>query len=159
MSASVLSAANPIPPLAGRNRMVYGAIVVATVLLFVLQMALPSLAHAAKGEWIEICSEYGISMVQIEVDETGTPQENPCPECEDCVCSAAADVSPFLNSAMGAAHWVALGAGAKAAPFDILSPNRKIRPETRGPPTAPNSITARAPRVFKASFPSKGGAL
>lgn len=55
--------------------------------LVMVQM-LPGVAAAAgTGEWVEICSDSGVTLIQIEYDAdgSGTPtQHGPCKDCANC---------------------------------------------------------------------------
>ena len=137
------------------------------VLALAFQLLVPSFSSAAPHysgqassdlEWIEICSEPGVTLVQVEA-ETGLPaQDVPCPECGDCVFCAAA--GPAMQPGLGFAecgdvlcltHWRA------DADIRVINP-AQFWSHLRGPPLATQDIIVRAPRASMASIPVKGDA-
>jgi hypothetical protein len=66
-----------------------------------LQFAAPIASQAAGGEWIEICSEFGI--VEIQVDTGGSPDnatQPGCPECTLCASCTTGLATPQVSQAI-----------------------------------------------------------
>jgi|GEM_PF-3268126 len=144
-----------------------GACPVATILgifALILQLLAPGLARASQADWMEICSDQGVVVVRMDFGDEQAPQ-SPAPSGGKCECCAfcpahggtGAAVPPnpvSLTLAYGAAHAATLP-DVKA---DRAVP-RAVWPSPRGPPSAPENMTDRAPVASKASIPNKGGAL
>ena len=156
-----------LPASRRRSRMARVVTGLLGVLALAFQLLVPSFSSAAPHyserasgdlEWIEICSETGVTLVQVET-ETGLPAQNqPCPECGDCVFCAAA--GPVMQPGLGFAecgdalcltHWRA------DADIRVINP-AQFWSHLRGPPLAAQDRTVRAPRASMASTPDKGDA-
>ena len=114
------------------------------VFALILQLLSPGLVRASDGEWIEICSELGPVMMQIDFSADETDQNKPCPKCETCtLCAAAIPAAPGFGASAPAN---------KDEPRTLtliewrtdLSGQRYQRPQSRGPPTATPDMTDRA---------------
>ncbi|WP_372886269.1 DUF2946 family protein [Shimia sp.] len=131
------------------------------VFALVLQLLAPSLASATQGEWIEICSEYGIVLQQIAPEDGTLPsQESGYGDCEDCAfCAFAAPLSP----ASGAGFELIAASAAQTSRHggrEVGDDAQFQWPESRGPPSAKTFLHAeRDPRMSKALTSNKGGAL
>ncbi len=130
------------------------------ILALVLQLVAPSLASAADGEWIEICSEYGIVLQQIDLVEGDLPSDSGYPDCEDCTfCAFAAPLCPSSGVGFELSFASANQTSRSKAP-EAAGAIRYQWPESRGPPT--RHIDNNAERnscVSQASTLIKGGAL
>ena len=133
---------------------------VMAVLSLMLQLLAPSLASATQGDWIEICSEYGTILKQVDLsDETRSPGKGHS-DCEDCTfCALAALTSPPTGPEFDLAdasngktvRWVELLQGGVP---------RHLWPETRGPPALTQTHKAvRDIRALMALTNFQGGAL
>ncbi|WP_240482174.1 DUF2946 family protein [Ruegeria marisrubri] len=128
------------------------------VLLLLLQSFLPTLASADEGEWMEICSEAGPVLVQVDLedDSDGTA---PCPDCASCILCAAS--GPALMAAapeLARPEVVQIGT---LQGRDVYKPYNPAQfwPDNRGPPCASQNRNERAPRASTASTQVTGGAL
>ena len=134
------------------------------IFALILQLLAPGLARASQTDWMEICSEQGVVAVPMNFGDE-QPRQSPAPsgdECDCCAfclthCGTAAAVPPNPVSLIlvhGAAHAVALpdAQTGRAVP-------RAVWPSPRGPPSAPENMTDRAPVASEASILNKGGAL
>jgi hypothetical protein len=118
---------------------------------------LPVLASSEDGIWIEICSDFGPAMIQIENAE-GQTRDNPiCPECEDCTLCAPAAPSMLATEqkAKFATRDIRI-TGLVFQPINRSSP-RHLRPVSRGPPMKTKQSTARLPRLPLAQTQFDGG--
>ena len=77
--------------------------VLALCALVFVQM-LPGVAVAAgAGEWVEICSDSGVVLIQVDFDanDDGTPaQHEPCPDCANCAFCGGLGVVGLLGDAL-----------------------------------------------------------
>ena len=127
------------------------------VLALLMQM-LPALASTEDGIWIEICSDLGPVMMQIDASETPVRDAPACPECEDCTLCATG-----LSSLPDQTNRVQLKAPAhRIDGYPILTNTRvlprHLRPVTRGPPSGTPQSAAQLPRLSPASSNLNGGA-
>ena len=132
----------------------FGALI--GILALLMQM-LPALASSEDGTWIEICSDLGPVMMQ--VDASGEPGEQPaCPECEDCTLCAAAAPSILANSDETRIKTCE----DQSAGFSVLTNTqdlpRHLRPVTRGPPQGKEKSATHPPRLSPAPTLFNGGA-
>lgn len=102
------------------------------VVALLLQLLLPGIARAANGDWIEICSESGPVLIQVDAEPGSS--DAVCPKCKDCVLCAAA--VPGVSTSQ---TWLmlALPATRSLSLTDVefsLAETRFQRPLTRGPP-------------------------
>lgn len=139
----------------GGARMLAGLV---TVVALVLQLWAPAAAQASDSTWVEICSEVGPVLIQMDLsDEPSDP--GPCPKCQDCALCAVADGlsgNPMLKPVF-AAHMAAVN---PVCPSQSVAPNpAQFWPDNRGPPVATQYIIERALRASIASNPNIGGAL
>lgn len=112
------------------------------VLFLALQLLAPSLASAAKGDWIEICSEYGITLVQIDLTEGESSPGPQHTDCEDCTfCAFAAPMSPPIGPVFELSADLARQSSRWAEPV-VLKMQRYQWPESRGPPAQTPNINA-----------------
>ncbi|SHJ73591.1 Protein of unknown function [Shimia gijangensis] len=130
------------------------------IVFLMLQLLAPSLASAAKGDWIEICSEYGIVLQQVDLSEG---ERSPGPQhtdCEDCTfCAFAAPMSPPIGSEFELSSAYAGQTTRWVEPVDAQA-QRYQWPESRGPPVRTQQKNAeRNSRASQASPYQKGGAL
>ena len=130
------------------------------VLSLVLQLVAPSLASAANGEWIEICSEYGIVLQQIELSDGDSSSDSGLADCQDCTfCAFAAPLSPSA----GPVFELTFASQGQAARLEAPQAAGALRyqwPESRGPPALKViSPAERNSRVSQAFTLTKGGAL
>lgn len=64
-------------------RRVFGSLL--GIALLVLQLFAPEMARAALGgTWVEICSDYGVIEVQMDLGGTDSGTGSVCPECVFC---------------------------------------------------------------------------
>ena len=151
-----MPAFNPFHYLAGRG--FRAAAGFAGIFLLLLQLLSPALASSHQGTWIEICSEAGAVWVQVDAEEDIIDPTAPCPKCADCALCAVTGNAPLPGTPELArfefVRFVRLDC------LELYKPHNPARmwPETRGPPSAIQSETERAPRVPMASFQVTGGA-
>ncbi|WP_432448481.1 hypothetical protein [Aliiroseovarius marinus] len=141
------------------------AVAIMAVLALSLQLIGVNAAQASSGNWIEICSDFGVSYVQMDSDgnaiaKSGSPDESTdCPDCADCVnCATVAFDLLAVNGTQQLqlemqAMQVSLG-----PQFSGLW-SKHAWPETRGPPTVNKEKTARALCAIMADSLFNGGAL
>ncbi|WP_425045695.1 hypothetical protein [Primorskyibacter sp. S87] len=125
----------------------------------VLQLLVPSFSSAAPysaGDWIEVCADLGVILVQID-PETGEPVEGECPKCDSCTMCAVG--GGLLNSAAKTAQVPArLAEGSLIKALDVVpASSAPLWPSGRGPPTGPNDIKQRAMCAFAAPTFKTGG--
>lgn len=141
------------------------AVAFMAVLALTLQLIGVNAARASSGNWIEICSDFGVSYVQMDSDgnaiaKSGSPDENTdCPDCADCVNCAMASFD--LLDAKGAQE-LQLEMQAMQVSFGPQFAGLRSKhawPETRGPPAAKNEKAERALCAIMADFLFNGGAL
>lgn len=122
------------------------------VFALILQLLAPGVARATNGEWVEICSEIGPVLMQIDVSGDETDQNSPCPKCKTCtLCAAAVPFAPKFGAPVLTNN---------AEPRDLSLTDRRIdlpelryqRPLTRGPPSATLDMTDRARSASMAMF-------
>lgn len=136
---------------------------VVAILFLMLQLLAPSLASAAKGDWLEICSEYGVVLMQVDVsDADGFAQGligSGTTDCKDCTfCAFAAPMGPSMGLEFELAHAFARQTTRWAEPAAPRS-QRYQWPESRGPPTQNTSINAERNSCASIASPyKKGGA-
>ncbi len=130
----------------------------AGILLLLLQMLGPALASPGQGVWMEICSEAGAVWVQIELEEGSTDPTAPCPKCADCALCAVTGAAPLPNlpelGLTASVQTETLGCRNLYKSYN----SARLWPETRGPPSATQNRTERAPRASMASIQVSGGA-
>lgn len=137
------------------------AVSMVSVFFLILQLVAPSLANAANGEWIEICSEYGVEVLQIDLSQEDIGSSESRTDCKDCTfCAFSAPMEPpagpqyllTVSEPQQLDRWVE---------FQHILADRHIWPESRGPPTQKNhsNNTERDFPVSLALTPNKGGAL
>jgi len=153
----VMLCSGNVLPRVSRGRTFAGLMAILTL---VLQLVAPSLASAADGEWIEICSEYGIVLQQIDLDEGDLPSDSGHPDCQDCTfCAFAAPLSPSSGAGFELSFASANQTSRSKVP-EAVSAVRYQWPESRGPPARHiNSNAERNSCVSQASTLIKGGAL
>lgn len=130
---------------------------ICVALLLALQLLFPAAgAAAADGQWIEICGESGVALIQVNA-ETGEAQQD-CPDCSTCVLCAAETGAKPVNCPPAASR-------AAAAPALPLPAQALVRPnpaqywhEGRGPPLAKKIATERALRASMEATLTEGEA-
>lgn len=151
-----------LPALRRQSRMARVVTGLLGVLALVFQLLVPSFSSAAvmSGDavWIEICSETGVAIIQVDANSGLPVEEAPCPDCGDCVFCAAASpgmqpgtANAECGDALCLTHWMA------AADIRVVNP-AQFWSHLRGPPLATQDIIVRAPRASMASIPVKGDA-
>ncbi|WP_299351238.1 DUF2946 family protein [uncultured Shimia sp.] len=130
------------------------------VLSLMFQMLAPSLASASQGDWIEICSEYGTVLKQIDLSNGERPPASEHIDCEDCTfCAFAAPMSPPIGPEFDLPD-ASLGMAVRWAELMSDGVERYKWPESRGPPAAPQDHNAmRECRASTALTNFQGGAL
>lgn len=130
------------------------------IVFLMLQLLAPSLASAAKGEWMEICSEFGITLMQVDTSDDTDAQNDGYSDCKDCTfCALAAPMSPPTGLEFELSRAFARQATRWAEPIDVLT-LRYQWPESRGPPAwTQEKIVERNSRASEALTFQKGGAL
>ena len=128
------------------------------VVFLMLQLLAPSLASAAKGDWIEICSEYGITLAQVNLSDDNTAEDSKYSDCKDCTfCALAAPMSPPTGLEFELSAAFARQATGWAEPVAVLV-QRYQWPESRGPPVrTQNNNAERNSCASLASTLQKGG--
>lgn len=130
------------------------------ILALVLQLLAPSLVSASNGEWVEICSEYGVVLQQVDMSEDErSPGKGPA-DCLDCTfCALAAPMSPPTGPVFELTAQVARQAARLAEPVAMLGRDYAW-PASRGPPVRSQlEFAERESRTSAASFQFQGGAL
>ena len=129
------------------------------IVFLMLQLLAPSLASAARGDWIEICSEYGITLMQVDLSDGESPSGNKHVDCENCTfCALAAPMSPPTGLEFELSATFVRQAIRWAEPVDVLA-QRYEWPESRGPPAWTQENNAeRNSCASEASTLQKGGA-
>lgn len=124
-----------------------------------LQVVAPGVAKAANLEWIEICSELDIEMVQVDLSDGDGAPNVPCPDCDACtICALAAAGLPQENAVVPVL--VAVPLQTVMQPMHARAWERRyFWPVTRGPPMANSEKMGRAFRAFLVSNSYKGEAL
>ena len=127
-------------------------------ILALLLQVMPALATSEDGIWIEICSDLGPVMMQIDASETPVGDAPDCPECENCTLCATATQSLLADP-----HTVKIKPLVhQSTGFSILASTanlpKHLRPVTRGPPSATEHSAAHLPRLSQASTQLNGGA-
>ncbi|WP_371170601.1 DUF2946 family protein [Aliiroseovarius sp. 2305UL8-7] len=125
----------------------------------VLQLFTSSMGQAADGTWIEICSDFGTSYVQVDLGDGAPAQQKNCPDCENCALCATGSMA--LVGTAHQQHWQPMHhAGAEALQAQLNGPTyHRAWPETRGPPAAYLENVNCAICAETATIPVKGGAL
>lgn len=128
------------------------------VMALILQLLVPTLARASGGDWVEICSDLGVVMVQIDLndidDRPGTR-----PDCAECtLCTASVSSPPELDMPIGAAV-SGMSMLVPTAPGIRMHESRRLRPEARGPPDQNIELTSPVAFVIKELTQYNGGVL
>ncbi len=117
------------------------------ILLLVVQLVAPQPVQAAGGDWIEICGEYGVVEIQVNLDGTPVPNPDDCPDCQTCPLCALSHVAVTQTEARFAPLETATSvAGWHTASATIRNPAQYWH-NTRGPPLATTKKTTRAPQA------------
>lgn len=129
----------------------------------VIAQLLPGIAAASgTGEWVEICSESGVVLKQVELGGSDTPESDPqmpCPDCMACVFCAALDSAAVLSDPISAAAIAARTQRGTMGSQDAPTNPAQFWPDNRGPPRAEEQITSTGTRVLaKVSTLTIGGA-
>lgn len=127
------------------------------VLVLIFQLLVPSFSFAADGEWIEICSEVGAVLIEVDPD-TGAPvQEEPCPECDDCMlCAASGPAVMSLTVTQRADPFADEMCPMEQSETAVTNP-AQFWSQLRGPPLANQDIIERARRASMALTSNTGG--
>lgn len=131
------------------------------VLSLMFQLLAPSLASASEGDWIEICSDYGTILKQVDLSDGERPPASGHAKCEDCTfCALAAPMSPPTGPEFDLAN-ASLGKAVRWAEHVPDGVQRHQWPESRGPParTQDKNHAVRGPRASTALTFIEGGAL
>lgn len=133
---------------------------VMAALSLMLQMLAPSLASASQGDWIEICSEYGTVLMQVDLSDETSPPGTGHADCEDCTfCALAAPMNPPAGTETDLAD-ASTGKAVRWVEYIAEAVERHRWPESRGPPVrATFEIAVRGPRASTAFTIYQGGAL
>lgn len=131
------------------------------VCALVFVQLLPGVAAATgTGEWVEICSESGIVLMQVDMggDDAPDPQ-GLCPDCAICAFCAALDTAGTLTESLaGAPCSDSLERGALASMTVPANP-AQFWSANRGPPLAAEHIISTGALVLdKVSTQMIGGA-
>ncbi|KIC35116.1 hypothetical protein RA26_19335 [Leisingera sp. ANG-M7] len=130
---------------------------VCAILMLVLQVAFPGAAQAAAGgEWIEICGEFGVVVIQVAGEDSNGQQD--CPKCSTCaLCAAetgagpAALLLPAVSRVADCAVLLPEGAAVQPNPAQYWN-------DGRGPPLVTKIESERAFRASVAATQNKGEA-
>ncbi len=130
---------------------------VCAILMLVLQVAFPGAAQAAAGgEWIEICGEAGVMVIQVAGEDSNGQQD--CPKCSTCaLCAAEIGAGPaaLLLSVVSRAADRAVLLLAQTA----VQPNpAQYWHDGRGPPLVTKNESERALSASVAATQIKGEA-
>lgn len=128
------------------------------VTALILQLLVPTLARASAGDWVEICSDLGVVMVQLDLNDV---DDSPAtrPDCANCpLCLASASAPPEFDMSIGAAV-SGMSVPVPAAPGIRLHESRRQRPEARGPPVRSIELTSPMAFVIKEPIRYNGGVL
>ena len=127
-------------------------------ILALLMQMLPALANSEDGIWIEICSDFGPVMMQIDAAETPAGGRSFCPDCDDCTLCATA-VPLILADALAVRIDVP---ASRSTEFSVLPGTRNLpkhlRPVTRAPPCDDIQCSAHLPRLSPSTLLLNGGA-
>ncbi|WP_083096454.1 hypothetical protein [Pseudophaeobacter leonis] len=113
-----------------------------TVLLFAVQLLLPSIGKAGAAEtWIEICSEFGAIEILVQVTEGNAPSQD-CPDCDICLmCAAQNGLSRSVARPVLSAVWITR-VTAQGHPIETASNPAQFWHDGRGPPRlTPDTMT------------------
>ena len=127
------------------------------VLALLLQLIAPSMSSAGTGDWMEICSEQGPVLVQIDFSGEA-PTEVPCPKCETCALCVLNDTATDSPGAPERIQSFVVAQITRPAAQSLSANPAQFWPLGRGPPRGPHDITKRALRASIASIPKIGGA-
>ena len=109
------------------------------VVLLVLQSVAPLSAHASNSaNWVEICGEFGATLVQIDPDRnTPVTPHTPCKSCSDCVFCAAVHLGKLTTTALiGLDRALSSLAVFLVHQPDVTANAAQFWPDSRGPPRA-----------------------
>ncbi len=130
----------------------------AGILALMFQLLLPVVAQASGGDWIEICSEAGPVMMQLDAKDEGDTSDQ-CPRCKNCtLCVVTASVLNTGFAEIFDADRTQMIAVIWHHP-ELRSVSKYARPEARGPPRATQYTSDCAPRAAIATPLNTGGAL
>lgn len=124
-----------------------------------LQMIAPRVASANTLEWMEICSEFGVAVVQVDMSDENMDPDAPCPDCDNCAICALTLTGVVQSSSITLRH-VSRFSDIGTKPETVEA--RALRyywPNTRGPPSANSEKQDRVFRAFPVSYSNEGGAL
>jgi len=137
----------------------------ALCLMVFLQVAPGIAGAAAKGEWVEICSEFGVILKQVALNGDSLPEgENkndvPCPLCAACAFCAALESEGILPEQ----HQARAGIGGRCsralrALQNVAANPAQFWPDNRGPPLGTQHKQAHLRASPKASIQTVGGAF
>lgn len=130
------------------------------VLSLMLQLLAPSLASASQSDWIEICSEYGTFLKQVDLSDEASPPGKGHIDCEDCTfCALVAPMSPPAGPVFDLAD-ASKGKAVQWAELIFSDTRRQHWPESRGPPArTQDNLAMRGSRASMALTNYQGGAL
>jgi hypothetical protein len=105
-----------------------------TVLLFAVQLLLPSMGKAGAAEtWIEICSEFGAIEILVDVTKGTAPSED-CPDCDICLmCAAQNGLSRDVAIPASSPVWIT-SVATQLRPMETASNPAQFWHDGRGPP-------------------------
>lgn len=119
--------------------------------LVVVQVAPVAAAAYRHSAWVEICSENGIMLKQIDVsDENGSERDN-CPECAQCPFCAMPDFDTKIIVPAAVKSGFATRQGAVGTAQANIANPAQFWPENRGPPLADETVRPRARDLAKAA--------
>lgn len=137
-------------------RRLVAALSVAFVMLAQLTPAFA--ATGGDGDWMEICSEFGVVLKKVTMDDDDSGTTPSCPDCETCLfCYSIETTDPYILRSFDLVHLndrePSLGA------MQIVAPNpAQFWPDNRGPPLAKESDGPLPLGRFKVQTHGIGGA-
>ena len=137
----------------------FSRLVAVLSVLCVISVQVSPVAASASGDgmWIEICSEFGVVMKQVDLSGDGETDESPCPACAQCPFCAIwdADAVPTVQGA--AVQGFVLRCEPALGSQTVIANPAQFWPDNRGPPTAEETARMPVHDVAKAPFSNPGG--
>ena len=120
------------------------------VAMLILQAAPIAASASGNGMWIEICSEAGIVLKQVDMQDPGGTDDTSCPACAQCpFCAVANPDAVFSGDAVTrTAFFVTIKAVGEPQTF-IANP-AQFWPDNRGPPRAEKNMRSQGHDPAKA---------
>ncbi|MGH1414908.1 MAG: DUF2946 family protein [Pelagimonas sp.] len=159
MTAAIPTTAPTIRRTAVRSVLLRRCMALVAVFALFLQLFAPNLAKAANLEWIEICSEFGVTMVEVDLSDGPDHPGLPCPDCDACTVCATSLLVVSQDAVGGLTPINAvLDLGYQTRPGSKPE-NRFLWPVTRAPPSENKTKSDCVFRAFPVSPLKKGEAL